>query len=259
MSPQITVVTATRNALRHLPSLAGALLRPEHDFVEWVVVDGVSDDGTVDYLKALDDPRVRWLSEPDAGIYDAWNKGVALATGRWIMFLGADDLVGTEWLRACAALPDVDLAYGDVELVDVHGSPLGRLRARPWPDVRRWLGRRMLLAHPGLAHHRSLFRSRRFDCSYKIAGDFAFLAASDLRTATQLPLVQAVVRLGGVSNRPALVATAYRENLRVLRSQQADMPWRDKLSWAVKRVLAAQVPALFNHAQALAWRMRRHP
>lgn len=259
MSLEISIITATRNAMADLPALAAGVLDPSHDMLEWVVVDGASDDGTVEYLQGVPDPRLRWVSEPDAGIYDAWNKGVDRARGRWLIFLGADDQVQSAWLRACAVAPDADVLYGDVEMRDPQGRRLGRMRARPWHEVQRQLTRQLLLAHPGLAHHRALFRQRRFDTGFRIAGDFQFLAAAGLNQGLRLPEVQAVIRLGGVSNRPDFIERAYRENRRVLEEHGECMPLADRARWAAKRLLGSLAPAAFAGLQRLSWRLRSHP
>ena len=116
MSPKVSIITATRNAMAHLPALADAILRHPPGLLEWIVIDCVSCDGTVEYLRGLGDPRLRWVSEPDSGIYDAWNKGVEQAGGRWILFLGAEDRPGPGWIEACGAVPELDLVYGDLDV-----------------------------------------------------------------------------------------------------------------------------------------------
>jgi glycosyltransferase involved in cell wall biosynthesis len=257
MRPQISIITATRNAISHLPGLAESLLRHPGSLMEWVVIDGVSDDGTVEYLRGIDDPRLTWISEADTGIYDAWNKGVARARGDLLMFIGADDRVGEGWLEACGAAPPADLLYGDLEILDADGRPISRVTARPWGAIEPEMKSRMLLPHPGLAHNRRLFEGRRFDTSFKIAGDFHFLAGAGVRSAVRLPMVQASMRLGGVSNRPDRVAAAYRENRRVAREHGRDLPVRDRLHWGVKRTLAALAPTLFLRLQEASWRARR--
>lgn len=225
--------------------------------MEWVVIDSVSNDGTVDFLRSIDDSRLTWVSEPDTGIYDAWNKGVARARGDLLMFIGADDRVGEGWLEACAAALPADILYGDLEILDAEGRFISRVSARPWDVIEPDMKFRMVLPHPGLAHHRRLFEGRSFDTSFSIAGDFHFLAGARVQSALRLPFVQASMRLGGVSNRPDRVATAYRENRRVAREHGGDLPLRDRLHWGVKRTLATLAPALFLQLQEASWRARR--
>ena len=97
-------------------------------------------------------------------------------------------------------------------------------------------------------------------CSgFRIAGDFQFLAAAGLRQGLRLPEVQAVVRLGGISNRPDFIERAYRENRRVLDEHGQRMPLADRVSWAAKRLLGSLAPGAFAGLQRLSWRLRRHP
>jgi glycosyltransferase involved in cell wall biosynthesis len=256
MGPKVSVITATRNAAKHLPALASQVLRYPPELLEWIVVDSLSDDGTVEYLRGLRDDKLVWISERDSGIYDAWNKGVDRARGVWLMFAGADDLLGEGWIEACAQAPEVDLVYGDLEILDPRGRLLRRVEAKAWEVIAPQLRTRMLLPHPGLAHHRRLFEGRRFDTSYRIAGDFAFLSAAPVGSAVRLPLVQARMQLGGMSNNPAMVERAYQENRRVV-SRHGAMPASDRFRWWVKRTFSRVSPAAFRAVQSLQWRLRQ--
>lgn len=91
--PTISVITATYNAAKVLPSLIESLrAQSDRDF-EWIVVDGASTDGTVDILRNAGDVVSRWVSEPDFGIYDALNKALHMASGEYYLVVGADDLL----------------------------------------------------------------------------------------------------------------------------------------------------------------------
>lgn len=93
--PTISVITATYNAAKVLPSLIESLRAQSDRGFEWIVVDGASTDGTIDILKSTGDVVSRWISEPDFGIYDALNKAVRLATGEYYLVVGADDILNT--------------------------------------------------------------------------------------------------------------------------------------------------------------------
>jgi hypothetical protein len=114
----------------------------------------------------------------------------------------------------------------------------------------------MTLPHPGLAHHRDLFRSLRFDTSFRVAGDFHFLSRAPIRSGLRLPTTQAVMRFGGVSNRPDLVDLGYRETLRVLGEHGSKMSLTDRLRWQVKRI-SSRMPGLYLALQDMRWRARR--
>ncbi|EHQ07515.1 glycosyltransferase [Leptonema illini] len=89
--PVITIVTVVFNALENLKLTAESVFKqtawPD---IEYIIVDGGSTDGTLAYLKTLP-PVVRWISEPDKGIYDAMNKGIRMASGEGLLFLNAGD------------------------------------------------------------------------------------------------------------------------------------------------------------------------
>ena len=109
--PLISVVTATYNALEGLKTTVESVASQTIASVEHIVVDGGSNDGTCEYLESLGG-MVRWVSEPDEGIADAMNKGIALATGDWILVLHAEDTFrdGGSLARIAQDLGDFDIA-----------------------------------------------------------------------------------------------------------------------------------------------------
>jgi cellulose synthase/poly-beta-1,6-N-acetylglucosamine synthase-like glycosyltransferase len=89
--PLITIITSTYNAAEYLPRTIKSVREQTYTNIEWIIVDGNSKDNTVELIRQNEDVIDYWVSEPDSGIYDAWNKGVSLANGDWIAFLGAGD------------------------------------------------------------------------------------------------------------------------------------------------------------------------
>jgi glycosyltransferase involved in cell wall biosynthesis len=89
--PLISVVTVVRNGEAHLERAIRSVLDQSYDNVEYIVIDGGSTDSTLDMIRKYDDQIDCWVSEPDRGIYDAMNKGIALATGELIGLLNSDD------------------------------------------------------------------------------------------------------------------------------------------------------------------------
>jgi hypothetical protein len=154
--------------LRCLDSVA----RQTHPHVEHIVVDGGSSDGTVELVRAR---GIRFVSEPDRGQADALNKGFALATGEYVGWLNADDVLVPDAIEkgvaAFAADPDVGWVYGDC---DVHRDGKHVLRLRP----PRRLGRRTLdggnfIAQPGtLIALWALDRVGRIDDTFELAMDY---------------------------------------------------------------------------------------
>ena len=89
--PLISVVTVVRNEAEIIERAIASVARQRRERVEYIVIDGASTDGTLDLICRHDTTIDKWISEPDAGIYDAMNKALQLATGDWLIFLGADD------------------------------------------------------------------------------------------------------------------------------------------------------------------------
>lgn len=87
----ISVITATYNAVAHLPTLIDSLRKQSCKQFEWVVADGVSTDGTLELLQSINDFNVKVISSADFGIYDALNKGIKAASGDYYVVIGADD------------------------------------------------------------------------------------------------------------------------------------------------------------------------
>jgi glycosyltransferase involved in cell wall biosynthesis len=126
---KISVVTPSFNGRRFLDATARSILSQSGEFaLEWIVTDGGSTDGTLDYLRRLSDPRLRLLSEPDRGQSDAINKGLALATGDVVAWLNTDDLYTPGALdavaRAFAVNPDAQWLVGRYEVIDEQGAPI---------------------------------------------------------------------------------------------------------------------------------------
>jgi glycosyltransferase involved in cell wall biosynthesis len=91
MTPKISVIIAVFNGSKTLKNAIDSVLVQAYKSLEIVVIDGNSTDGTLEVLKKYNASNLIWISESDDGIYDAMNKGIKIATGEWIYFLGADD------------------------------------------------------------------------------------------------------------------------------------------------------------------------
>ncbi|WP_169740759.1 glycosyltransferase family 2 protein [Nevskia soli] len=213
----ITIIIAAWNGGKLLEQCLQSCLIQDYPHKEIVVIDGGSSDGTVEVLKKYSDLLTYWVSEPDRGIYNAWNKALQVATGDWICFLGVDD----RWSRAdslsalanVARFPENNFVTARVQMIDGHGQ-LGRVFGGTWhyEQMKQW----MIVAHTGMLHHRSLFEQYgKFDESYRIAGDFDFLlrAGRKIRAAF---LADEVVLMGSEGVSSTRVRTVFSEGRRVL-------------------------------------------
>lgn len=233
--------------------------------VEHWVIDGGSRDGTLDLLQRHRHAALRWTSEPDAGIYDAMNKGLAAADGDYVWFLNADDMVADP--QALGALlaelrsREADVVLCDVDMVDPAdtGRVLRRFAARSrWPRF----GLGWHPPHPGFVARRRLLRDvGGFDLGYRIAADYDLMLRVLDRPAVRvvdLPRTLTHMRAGGLSNaglRPILRAN--RECAAALRRSGRRFVWLGiacKLARKLAQRLAPPLPRLDRAARAGAGR-----
>jgi glycosyltransferase involved in cell wall biosynthesis len=233
--PRISVIVATFQAVASLPNCIESLCR--QDFTSWelLIADGGSTDGTLNVIRQYETAIAWWTSEPDNGIYDAWNKAIPNARGEYVCFLGADDVFNDP-----AALDRLVAAIGpgSYDLVSSCGSMVNRRNGTttvfgsPW-DHRR-LGRRMVVCHPGLLHRRSLFDDYGlFDSHYRIAGDLDFLLRLPPRIRT-LHVDAVTVRIGGGGVSRENVLQRLQEQRKVLARCKRYGPLKAYLAWLDK-------------------------
>lgn len=164
-----SIVVPTYNAAATLARCLESVAAQRGADHELVVVDGGSSDGTVELLQDHAAPSLRWTSGRDRGVYDAINKGIALARGRWVLVLGADDeLAAPDVLeRVAAAGGDADILHGRV-----YRAEKGREEGGAF-DAATLLHRN--LCQQGLFYRRELFeRFGGFDLRYRVCADWAF-------------------------------------------------------------------------------------
>ncbi|MEO7151988.1 MAG: glycosyltransferase family 2 protein, partial [Burkholderiaceae bacterium] len=225
-----------------------------HAEIEHVVVDGGSTDATLEVVEALGMPGLRLLSEPDRGIYDAMNKGIALATGDVIGFLNSDDVFhdphALARIAAAFADPEVDLVYGDIVFVAQHDT--SRV-VRLWtsrPHAPGLCARGWMPPHPSLYVRRAVYeRFGGYDIAFPAAADFEMtlrlLDGAGLRSA-YLPFVQVSMRMGGQSTRSIRnIVSGSREVSRACRKH--GLP--GGVRFAVRRLIA-KVPQLLRRPKA---------
>jgi glycosyltransferase involved in cell wall biosynthesis len=200
--PLVTVVTAVYNGQPYITACLDSVLRQDYPNIEHIVLDGGSSDGTVDVLRQYDDRIALWRSEPDRGIYDAWNKALLEARGEWICFLGADDefLPGAVSAYMALAAQNPPAEYLSSKTKMVYSSGYVRIVGIPW--TWRKFSKTMCTLHVGNMHRRRLFdRLGRYDTSYRIVADYEFLLrARDGLNAAYMPVITVMMRAGGVSS-----------------------------------------------------------
>ena len=209
--PKVTIITVTYNSAATLGETIESVNAQSYSNLEHIIVDGGSKDETLTIVQEMGRRVSRCLSEPDRGIYDAMNKGIALASGDFIGFLNSDDVFASprsvELLAQAVANGGSDFVYGD--LVYFKHSPIdGRDQVvRYWKagplrgGALRW---GWMPPHPTLYVRTSVIRELGgFDSALRISADYEFilrLLRSRTRTGAYVPHVLVKMRLGGASN-----------------------------------------------------------
>ena len=197
---RVTVITAIYNAAPTLRRCIESVLAQDHLDTEYILMDGGSTDGSIDILKSYGN-RIFWRSERDRGIYDAWNKSLAMATGEWIAFLGADDFYLPGALNAYMQVANMSEAEYISSLVRyVKSSGKSEIIGESWSWPR--FQSHMTTAHVGSMHRYSLFEKYgMYDISYRIVGDYELLLRPrDSLCAAFLPQITVEMQAGGTSD-----------------------------------------------------------
>lgn len=220
----ISIITSVYNNKQTISEAIESVLSQTYDDIEYIIVDGASTDGTVDIINQ--DKISTFISEPDNGIYDGLNKGIALATGDVIGFLHSDDLYENnnviEKVAEAFKKYQVDSVYGDLTYVN---------KEDPSKVIRYWksgdfnlkkLRRGWMPPHPTFFVKRKIYEQYgAFDTSFKIAADYdiilRFLGKYQISTH-YIPKVLIKMRVGGESNKSLKnIVQKSKDDLRAMR------------------------------------------
>ena len=176
---KISIIIATYNSAKTLRRCLDSIIPQLGTDCEVIVIDGGSKDETMSIVSSYGDKIAYSVSEPDNGVYDAWNKGVKASRGQFVMFIGSDDEMISSAIQKYRDFishngDDFDLICGKLFFVDKSGRVLRKV-GEPW-DWEKHCKRKLGFAHPGMLHNKRLFeRIGYFDLQYKICADSDFL------------------------------------------------------------------------------------
>lgn len=205
MEPTFTIIIATFNC----GNLIGRCLESVYNQVvpvEVWVIDNCSTDQTAQVVSSYSTRGAKILIEKDRGVFDAWNKGLERAKGEWIIFMGADDYFKSKdslcELSSFISKGDFSskIIYGSVTVENSRGQTI-RTVNQDWEMIQDRLCVTLPFTHVGTAHHFSLFEGvKRFDETFRIAGDYEFLFSELLtRGAVYAANYKISMQIGGLS------------------------------------------------------------
>lgn len=163
--PSVTIIIATFNSERLLSSTLDSVLKQRYQDWECLVVDGASTDGTLSIISKFEDmdDRFHHISEPDNGVYDAFNKGIQLARGTWLHFLGSDDVLTKDSycdLMIKAKDSQADVISGSINVLKSDGQ-VDLLKSGGWEGCHQ----------AKLTRHSSILRMNGYNLKYHISAD----------------------------------------------------------------------------------------
>lgn len=205
-APRLSIITVNLNNREGLEkTLASVQAQQSAPAFEQIVVDGGSTDGSADVIRRFESRLAFWITEPDRGIYHAMNKGLAQATGDYLLFLNSgDQLANPRVLQTVfSGFPSADIVYGSIQVVRA-GKP-GKIVRGPAPDdlqLTFWI--QNTIQHSGTFIRRGLLLENRYAEDFRIVADRKFFFESFLAGKTFARIDQVITHfeMGGISSDP---------------------------------------------------------
>lgn len=170
----VSIIIATYNAEAHLHACLFTIVQQSCPGIEVVIVDGGSIDGTAEIVKQFTQLDIKWHSDKDKGIYDALNKGVKRANGKWVYFLGADDRLLPGFSELVAKLQDdMTVYYGDSLTWYSNGEPENPYKL-PTGRFSPYRLAKLCMNHQSIIYPIKAFDRYQYNLKYRVYADYAF-------------------------------------------------------------------------------------
>lgn len=206
---KVTVITVVLNGQASIGATLASVSAQDYADIEHIVIDGASTDRTLDVIESARNPKLWVYSEKDTGVYNAFNRGLTVATGDVIVFLNCGDVYTTastvSTMVGVLANAGVDAVFADLAVVDLvqSGRVVRRYSSRRFRPSRMCYG--LMPAHPTLFVRRAIYDTvGPFDERYRIAGDFEFCLRAFVAhriSYRYVPDLAVSMPTGGLSNR----------------------------------------------------------
>ena len=200
--PLITVITVVYNDVKSIEKTILSVINQDYPHIEYIVIDGGSNDGTVDIIKKYNDKISFWISEPDKGIYDAMNKGLKHASGVWCIFMNAGDYL--------IKIPEDLTLESNMKYTALSYAVQENNNVIEYPRYDWTICMHNTLPHQGLFYN--LRRTKiKFDIKYKIYSDYNLnIKFWKRKEAIQLSTnIVAYHSMNGISNNQKYASEVY--------------------------------------------------
>lgn len=175
----VSIVTIARNCDGVIEETIQSVISQEYNSIQYIVIDGKSTDKTTEIIQSYDSSISEWISEPDEGISDAFNKGIRRATGDLIGLLNAGDMYEpdaiTRVVQSAQQSPNSDIFYGDIYMLNLDGEPEYTRKAREKLSAVTFRYAMPAIPHPSVFVRKDLYEERLFDPQLEYAMDFEWL------------------------------------------------------------------------------------
>jgi putative colanic acid biosynthesis glycosyltransferase len=229
--PLVSIITVVFNGEATIRATIDSVLAQKYPNIEYIICDGISTDSTVQILESYAERIDYWVSEKDGGIYDAMNKGVSLATGQWVLFLGSDDrLAGPESITNLMATVQATNAAQAEELMLV----CGKVRYDNGYEYASQLSRATLISntvhHQASLYNIELFRDFRYSTLCRVYSDYELNLSVYLKSQ-RTALTKDIVAICGVGGATTVHRNLATKELHYLRGRH--------LHWAANALSSA--------------------
>jgi glycosyltransferase involved in cell wall biosynthesis len=201
--PKLTVITIVFNNVRDIKRTIESVVNQTYQDIEYLIIDGASTDGTLEIIKQYENQVSKIVSEPDKGIYDAMNKGLALAKGDFVLFMNSgDEIYDNQTVEYIFNQPEADIYYGETEMFNDDWESLGQRRHKA-PKTFNWRSFKygMNISHQAIYIRKSI--TEPYDLQYKYSADIDWIIKAAKKTSRIINVNRYVAKylVGGMSKK----------------------------------------------------------
>lgn len=224
-SPVLSIITVVYNNVEGIERTIQSVVNQSYDRIQYLIIDGGSTDGTLEVIKKYSAHVDYFISEPDRGIYDAMNKGLANATGEYVLFMNSGDEIWSLSTveRVFDSASNADIYYGETEMFNAKWESLGRRRHHV-PVTFNWKSFRygMCVSHQAIYIRRALVDP--YDLSYQLSADIDWIIKAAKKAEKIVNVHQYVAKylVGGMSKKRHLASLW--ERFRILKKHYGILP-----------------------------------